>query len=198
MLGHFITQFSHTHNILIYFVIFLGMFVEGEAILIFAGVLIKARAINFSDTLIITFIAVIIHDMAYWYIGHMLSKTKRKKILFINLEKIEKFLEKFKQRSGAYIFVSKFAWTMNRFVLMANGYFKTALKKLLIYSIPSAFIWTITFLSLGYVFAEKTAILKKDLRIFGLAFAIFLIAIIIVENAFQKVFKKEEKNIDRI
>ena len=193
MIGHLFAQFAHTHQVLIYLIIFLGMFVEGEIILILSGVLVRSRGIDFFDTLLIAIIAVIFHDIGYWYIGRLLSKTKKKKFWFVNLEKLENFLKRFEKRSGLYIFISKFAWSMNRFVLLASGYFKTPIKKLLNYSIPVAVIWTTTFISLGYIFADKTAILKKDLKLFAISIAIFLIAIIIIENTFQKALKKEEK-----
>ena len=186
-------HFSETHQVLIYAIIFLGMFIEGEVILVLSGIIIRGHGLDFFDTLIVAAIAVIIHDIAYWYLGVLIAETKRKKILFINLEKVAAFLGSFKKRSGAYIFISKFAWSMNRFVLLTAGYFKTPLKKLLTYSIPVAIIWTTTLLSVGYIFAEKTALLRKDLKIFMISIAIFLIAIIIIENAFQRLLKKEDK-----
>ncbi|MDI6717670.1 MAG: hypothetical protein QMD86_01285 [Patescibacteria group bacterium] len=186
-------EFSQTHHVLIYGLIFLGMFIEGEIILIFSGILIKSGGIDFFDTLFISVFAVILHDVVYWSLGKRLSKAKKRKFWFLDLDKIEMLFKKIKEREGLYIFTSKFAWNMNRFVLLSSGYYRTKFKKLISYSIPAAFIWTTTFLSLGYFFAEKTALFKKDIRLAALFITVTLLTIMFAEHIIQKIIKKESK-----
>lgn len=193
MFGHLITHFAETHQVLLYAILFLGMFVEGEMMLIFAGVLIRSRSIHYFDTIAIAFIAVLLHDIGYWYIGKKLAMVRREKFLGINLKKAEKFFAKLKKREGLYIFTSKFAWGMNRFVLIASGYFQTKLVKLVKYSMGAAIIWTTTLVSLGYIFAEQTAILKKDIKMVAIGFGVLFLAVFYIEHLLKKMFLEEAK-----
>lgn len=188
-----LVQFSETHRILTYAAVFIGTLLEGEITLVLAGILIKSGKINFFNTLIFSLLAVLVHDVFYWYIGNKLLKLNKKKFLFFNADKIENFLQGFKKREGLYLFVSKFAWNMNRFTLISSGYLKTPFKKIFQYSFSAAFIWAITFVSIGYIFAEQTDILKKDLKVVAIFITIFLIAVIFIERYLQKLFKKESK-----
>lgn len=191
MIEHLLTNFSEIGRYATYAIIFAGMFIEGETFLILAGILVRGRAVDYVDTIMIAFIAVIIHDIAYWYIGKRLSRTNRERFWFINVKKMEKFFAKLKKREGIYIFASKFAWGMNRFTLLSSGYCKTPLKKLLTYSIPAAFIWTTTFVSVGYMFADRVHLLKKDVKTFALGTALFLIVVLTIEYFVSKSIKKE-------
>jgi len=186
-----ILQFADAHHILLYVLLFLGMFVEGEMMLILAGVLVKHKCIHFFDTIMIAFVAVMLHDIGYWLIGKGLAKIKREKVLGVNLKKVVKLFAQVKEREGLYIFTSKFAWGINRFVLISSGYFQTRLKTLVKYSSATALIWTTTLVSLGYMFAEQTAILKKDVRIIVIGFAALFILIFCVEYFVKKVFVAE-------
>lgn len=191
MVGHLLAQFIEHHRILMYVILFLGMFIEGEMILIFAGVLVRSRNIHYFDTIAIAFVAVLLHDIGYWYIGKRLAMVKKEKVFGIDLKKAEKLFAKLKEREGLYIFTSKFAWGMNRFVLISSGYFQTKLKKLIKYSIGAAVIWTTTLVSLGYIFAEQTAILKKDVRMVALGFAALFLVVFYVEHMLKKMFLEE-------
>lgn len=187
----FLFDFSETHRLLTYLIIFLGMFIEGEMILILAGILVKSGKLDFFDVLFFVFVAVVFHDIVFWWLGKKFSEKGRKKILFLNLEKIIPFLERIKQGNGLYIFASKFTWNLNRFVLMASGYIKLPFQKLLRYTLPAAFVWSITFISLGYFFAHKTHLLRKDLKTAVILITIFLIMIFVLENIFRKIFNRD-------
>lgn len=191
MIGHILTHFAETHKILLYAILFSGMFIEGEMVLIFVGVLVRGRSIHYFDAIVIAFLAVLLHDVGYWYIGKQLAKVKKDRIFGINLRKAEKLFVRLKKREGLYIFTSKFAWGMNRFVLISSGYFQTKLEKLVKYSAGAAIIWTTTLISLGYIFAEQTAILKKDIRIVALGFAALFLAVFYVGHELKKLFLKE-------
>jgi membrane protein DedA with SNARE-associated domain len=193
MIESLLINFSEIHRAFAYLAMFLGMFIEGELILILAGILIRGGHLDFFDTLFIAFVAVVLHDIVYWLIGKKLAERGKQKFLFFNLERISPILEKIKNNNELYIFVSKFAWNLNRFVLIASGYIGTPFKKFIRYSLPAGFIWAITFISLGFIFAQKTEILKKDLKTVAVSLTIFLLAVIVLENLFQKIFNNNKK-----
>ncbi len=188
-----LTNFSETHRIISYLIIALAILIEGEVVLILAGILSHKGYLDIFNVILFVFAAAIIHDLIYWSIGKKLSASGKKRFLFINLEKIKEFLEKTKINNGFYIFISKFAWNLNRVVLIINGYLKTPVKELLRYSVPASLIWSIVFVSIGYIFALETDFLKKDLKTAAFLLMGFIIIIVVLENLLRKIIEKRTK-----
>lgn len=191
MMESLLANFTQIGFAATYAIVFAGMFIEGEAFLILAGILVRGQVIDYMDTIVVAFFAVILHDIGYWFIGKKLGMAKKEKFWFINMEKAEKVFKKLKKREGLYIFMSKFAWGMNRFVLLSSGYFNTPLKKLVKYSIPAAFIWTTTFVSVGYVFADRAGLWKKDIKTVTVFAAAFFIGMILIEHQVGRSIKED-------
>ncbi len=183
-------NFSETHRVLSYIIISLGVLVEGEVVLLLAGVLSHRGYLDIFDTIFIAFLAAIVHDLIYWLIGKKLAESKKEKILFIDSKKIKGFLEKSKNGSGLYIFISKFAWSLNRIVLVASGFIKTPPKELLRYSLPACLVWSITFVSLGYIFAFETDVFKKDIKTAAILISGFIVFVVILENLLRRQIKR--------
>jgi len=154
-------NFSETHRIISYLIIFFSIFIEGEVILLLAGVLGHKELLGIPQIITIASVAAIIHDLVYWSIGRRLAGSNKQKIWCFNLKKIRRVLEKLRGNNGLYIFVSKFAWNLNRIILISSDYLKIPLRVLLRYSLPASLIWSITLVSLGYFFASETDILKQ-------------------------------------
>lgn len=184
-------NFSEAHRYISYLIVFLVIFIEGELILVLAGVLSKNGFLDFFDLLIIAFAAAVLHDLFYWYIGTKLSAIKRKRLLFINLEKMKQRIAFIKEEAGIHIFISKFTWNLNRVTLIANGYLRLPLRKLLRYSIPACLTWTVLFISLGYFFAHETNILKQEIKTAILYLTGFLVLLFIIELLVRKFVKKK-------
>ena len=160
-----------------------------------AGVLSHRGLLDISNVIVIASCAAILHDLLFWSLGKKLLKTNKKKIFFVNLDKVKEFLDRLRLNDGVYIFISKFAWNLNRVILVASGYLEMPVKELLRYSIATSIIWSITFTSLGYVFASETHILKTDVRTATIAVAIFVIIVIGLENFLKRLIEKKTKKI---
>lgn len=186
-------QFNGFGLIATYAIVFFGMFIEGETFLILAGILVRGQVIDFLNTILVAFCAVILHDIGYWVIGMKLRELNKTQFLGINVEKMEKIFKKMNKREGLYIFVSKFAWGMNRFVLLSAGYFRTPFKKLIMYTVPAAFVWSTTFVSLGYMFADRAELWKKDIKTMAILTGIFFIGMICVEYLIGRSIKEESQ-----
>jgi len=164
------------------------MFIEGEIILVLTGVLARSGVVGFFSSLITAFIGVVLSDLFYWNLGKRLIESGRKKFLFFTTENTAPILRKLKKRSGFWIFISKFAWNLNKVVLVCAGYSKISFKKFLKYSLFAAAIWTTLLISLGYIFAHQTDILKHDLKRAALFLTLLIISVIFFEYALKKVF----------
>lgn len=186
----FLINFFESFHYLSYIIIFVAILVEGEISLLLAGILTHGGYFNLYAILIVSFIATTLHDTIYWFIGKWLLKSRKKKFFFINLEKTNVFLERVKINGGLYIFISKFAYGFNRIILSVSGYIGFPFKKLLRYSLPADFIWTIGLILMGYMFADKTEIIKKDIKIAALFITVLIIATILFEMFIQRIIKK--------
>lgn len=193
-----LTHFSEIHRFLTYLLIFFGIFIEGEVILIVSGVLVKAGNIDYLDTIIIAFFGTIAHDIFYWQLGRWFFASKKERFLFLNVGRLGPFLKKL-HKNNSYIFTSKFTWAINRLILIASGYENMPVRKLLGYAVPAAGIWVITLVSLGYIFADRTDIIKKDIVTIAFSLTLFVVVLYALEHVFQRTlsFKKIKKTEDK-
>ncbi|KKQ21794.1 MAG: hypothetical protein US36_C0013G0008 [Candidatus Wolfebacteria bacterium GW2011_GWC1_37_10] len=191
MIESFLINFSETHRLISYLIIFLAVLVEGEIILLLAGILSRNGYLDFYNAVMIAFFAAMIHDFLFWSLGKWLYKSGRKKFCFINLAKTAGFFERIKINDGLYIFSSKFAWSLNKVILAASGYLKFPFKELLRYSFLASLIWSIFFVSLGHTFAYQTDILRRDMKtalIFIIGFALIIVTL---ENILRKIIMRK-------
>ena len=187
----FLTNFSEAHRLLSYLIIFLVVFIEGEVILLLAGILARHGYLGLFTVFSIAFAASILHDLLYWSIGRRLAARKRPdNFLFFNLDKAKNLLASFGERNGFYIFISKFSWGLTRLVLVASGYMKMPIRNVWKYTIPAGFIWTISLISLGYAFASETNLLRKDIKTATLLVTAFVLAILALEYIIRKSIKR--------
>jgi len=185
-----LSSFIHNYESLVYLIVFVAIIIEGDISVLLFGALSKERALSFFKILPVIILAAIVHDILFWSIGGRLSKMKKKKYLFLNFEKMADFLDKIKPSIGIYIFLSKFAWNFNRVVVVSSGYIGVPIKKFIRYSTLSACLWSITYMSLGYVFADQTKIFKQKIGMAGALIVGFIIAMILFEIYIKKILKK--------
>ncbi len=184
-----ITLFIQNYQSIVYLIVFLAIIAEGDISLLLFGALSKIGILNFSRTLGVVILAAMTHDVIFWKIGEKLSVMKNKKYLFLDFERMGHFLDKIKPSIGIYVILSKFAWNFNRIVIVSSGYIKTPIKKFIKYSFLSSFLWSVSYMSLGYVFADQTDIFKQKLEVAG----ILVIGIILIMALFEIYIKKAVK-----
>lgn len=185
-----LSHFSETHRILAYVILFFIVFlIEGEITLVLAGVLSRHHYLTLLNVIGIGFIAAVLHDLLYWSLGVRLGRTNRKKLWFVDIEKARGFLEGLRNRYGISIFLSKFAWGINKPVLVATGYMNLPLKELLRYGVPTCLVWVISLSLLGYGFASKTDLLRRNLQAGSLLILLLLAALFILQSGVRKILK---------
>ncbi len=179
--------FNDAHPYLFYLVAFVGMFIEGDIMLLILGALSKEKYVSFTGMFLVAFVATIIHDIIFWKIGRKLGKLKRRKYLYFNITNFTSFLERMSKYAGLFIIFSKFAWNFNRIVIVAFGYIALPLKKLLRYSIVSATLWPLSYMSIGYIFAEETDIFRQRIEVVGLLVLGIILLIVLFEMYIKKI-----------
>jgi len=178
-----LSHFATGHELLAYILIFFGIIVEGEVVLIFSGILSFFGGLN----LIISFLAGLAGVCTKSYLGYHLGSYLKKKYphnrFFKYIEgKILYFLPHFKDRPFWSIFVSKFIYGINHFSLVLAGYLNIDFKTYFKAEFSSSLIWLMEFLALGYFFSYTALGISKDIRKFSLIILVFVVGFILLEN----------------
>lgn len=154
--------------------------------LLFLGALSRGRFVSFSEMFLVAFVATLVHDFIFWKLGYRLGKLQKKKYLYFNLERFTNFLERIRPYAGIFIIFSKFAWNFNRIVLVSAGYINIPLKKIMKYSVVTAFLWPSLYMTIGFIFADQTDIFKQGLTTVGLLVVGILVFLILFELYIKK------------
>jgi len=93
---------------------------------------------------------------------------------------------RFTSYAGPIIFLSKFIWNFNRFILVSAGYLKIPYRKVFWFSLGAAFAWPLAYMSVGYVFADQLDIFKQRIETVAVAIAGIIVLVVLFEIYIRK------------
>lgn len=195
-IGH-ITDFALLHANFAYILIILGVILEGEIVVILAGIFAHLGSIN----ILVAFGVIIIGGVIKSFIGYSLGSYLKDKhsnsYLLIKAEKrVNRILPSFDRRQFLSIFLSRFLiFGIYWFALIFAGYKKTNIRLFIKAEISSLITWTIIMLSMGYFFSYTALSISRDIRNFIGIILIFFIGFFILEKIiafFVKLFETED------
>jgi membrane protein DedA with SNARE-associated domain len=180
----FIKHFTAENAEIIYILITLGVIIEGEIIVIIAGILAHLGSINIYFAFLATIFGGTVKSVLGYSAGYFLKKNySHKKIVFQTENRINYFLPNFLKRPFLSIFLSRFLilgiyW----FALIYAGYKKIKLSTFIKAEVSSLLVWTITMLSIGWIFSYTALSISRDVRNFLGMILIFFIMFFILEK----------------
>jgi membrane protein DedA with SNARE-associated domain len=180
----YIQHFTASHVEIIYLLIVLGVIVEGEIIVIIAGILAHLGSVNVYLALLATIVGGGIKSILGYSIGYYLQKNHSdKKLVFQTENRINYFLPNFLNRPFISLFLSRFLilgiyW----FALIYAGYKKIHIRTFIKAEISSLVVWALVMLSLGYFFSYTALSISRDIRNFLGIILIFFIMFFILEK----------------
>jgi len=168
---------------LIYIVIFLGIFLEGEMIMISSIIAAHHGHLNIWLVIVIGILGTYSSDCFYFFLGRKKGKDwlNKKPKIKNKADKINKKLE----RHPIVIFISyRFLYGFRTIAPLVIGTSKTKTSIFLFISAVTTLLWAITYSSIGYLFGE---VIKSELGyiehiekyIIGFLFLIAIIFIVI-------------------
>lgn len=180
LLKHFVEMYA----IGAYVLIFLGVIIEGEVVVILAGIFAHLGSINIFFAFIATILGGFTKSTLGYTAGYYLEKHHSKRTFIQRTEsKIAYFLPKFKEKPFWSIFISRFfILGLNWFTLIYSGYKKVNLRTYIKAEACSLFLWSIIMLSLGYIFSYTALSVGRDVRKFLGLLVLFFIAFFILER----------------
>lgn len=186
-----IRHFIEIHAIIVYFVIFLGVLVEGEIVVIFAGIFSYLGSINLFVALAAVILGGAAKSLLGYSIGFFLQKNHSHNSFVRRVERrISYFLPKFKDRPFWSIFISRFfILGIGWFTILFSGYKKIPLKIYIRAEAYSLALWSVGVIALGYSFGYTALSISRDVRHVLLIILLFFIAFFVLEKAIAFIFE---------
>lgn len=178
-----LTQFAEGYAFVAYALLFVGMLLEGELVMLFGGVLAQIGALDLGVVLAISFAGAVIKSLLWYRFGSFLGRLYSKGKFLCYLEKRVLFLfPNVQERPFWSIFVSKFIYGINHFTLILAGCLKIDFKKYFRAEFLSSTLWVTAVVGLGYFFSHSALKYTKELHKFSIIILLCIIAFILLER----------------
>jgi membrane protein DedA with SNARE-associated domain len=196
----YIRHFVEAHDTIAYLLIVIGVIIEGEIVVVLAGIFANLGSLNIFAAFIATVLGGGIRSILGYMFGYYLQTHHSGRPLLRYVEKrIHYFLPRFSERPFWSVFLSRFLILgMHWFSVLFAGYKKIKIKVFAKAEMSSLFIWSVGMLSIGYFFSFTALSISRDIRKFIIIIFAFFITFFIVEKivAFiiELISSKEPKN----
>jgi len=144
-----------------YWVLFVGTFLEGEAILIMAGFLAFQGYLSLSGVVFTAFAGSFLGDQFFFYIGRLRGKALLRRFHFIarRFREALRLIEKY----GAFVaFVSRFTYGLRIILPIILGITSLPARTFFAINLGSAFVWALIFSLAGYLFGKSASLFLED------------------------------------
>lgn len=183
---HAITEFVQHHQLLGYFVLFLGVLIEGEFTLIVGGILAHIGAFTFGEAYLVALAGGMSKTLIGYRLGRFLRKRYSKSRFFrFVVRKVRTLLPKFDEKPFWSVFISKFIFGLNNLVLIYSGFVRIRRTTYIKAEIVSNAVWSFLALGLGFVFSIAALGISHDIRKFMLLLLAFLTGFVILQRLMQ-------------
>lgn len=184
-----LTNLIEHHQLLAYGLIFLGLIIEGEFVLISTGILAHLGALNFSFALTFVLLGGLCKTFIGYYLGLVIHKRwNHTKLMQYIEKKVLNTMPNFKQKPFWSIFVSKFIMGVNHIVIIFSGYEKIPFKKFLKAELSSTILWAPGLLSLGYFFSYTALHVSHEITRFTLVVLFLIIAFVVFDKLIASLY----------
>lgn len=144
-----------------YWVLFLGTFLEGEAVLIMAGFLAFQGYLNIFGVILTSFAGSFVGDQFYFYLGRWKGKWLLKVFTAI-ARKFRKALRLI-ERYGTFVaFISRYTYGFRIILPIILGMTNLSSLRFLWLNLLSAFSWAVIFSLAGYLFGKSASLFVED------------------------------------
>jgi membrane protein DedA with SNARE-associated domain len=156
----FFKEYLQVHG---YWVLFLGTFLEGEAILIFAGFLACQGYFSIYGVILSAFAGSFLGDQFYFHIGRIKGPFLLK--LFTTMARKFRKALRLIERYGSFVaFVSRYTYGFRILLPIILGMTNISSRRFLFLNLASALSWSIVFAMGGFLSCMGASLLVDDLE----------------------------------
>jgi membrane protein DedA with SNARE-associated domain len=180
----YIKHFAAANAGFAYLLIVLGILLEGEIVVIIAGIFSHLGSLNLYYVIIFILIGGVIKSFIGYNFGSYLQKHHSHRRFLCQAEsRVNYFLPNYKERPFISIFLSRFLiLSMHLFSIIFAGYKKVKVSTFIKAEMSSLFVWSMTMLSIGYFFSYTALSISKDIRNFLGIMLIFFLMFFVLEK----------------
>jgi len=156
----FLREYLQVHG---YWVLFVGTFLEGEAILIFAGFLACQGYLNIYGVILSAFAGSFLGDQFYFHIGRAKGAT----LLRVFTAVARKFRKGLRliERYGSFVaFISRYTYGFRILLPIILGMTNLSSRRFLVLNLLSALSWAVIFSLAGYLFGKGAELFIDDME----------------------------------
>ncbi len=184
-----LAQFFLSHEFLANTVLFLGVILEGEIVLIFTGILSHMRVISLGEAVMLVTFAAILKTFIGYSLGKWIAlRWPQSKLLRYVEKKILLLLPRFRERPFWSIFISKFVYGVNHVTMIFAGYMKANFRIYLRAELLSTILWILAFLGLGYFFSAAAFSISHDIKKVAILILIFIVIFLFLQRLLTFLF----------
>lgn len=146
-----------------YWVLFIGTFLEGEAILLLAGFLAFQGYLDILGVICTAWAGSFLGDQSYFYLGRLKGRGLLKRFHYI----ARKFREALKliEKYGNFVaFISRFTYGFRIVLPIILGITNLAPRTFLWINLASAFTWAVVFSLGGFLFGKSASLLFDNIK----------------------------------
>ncbi|QJC30093.1 DedA family protein [Enterobacteriaceae endosymbiont of Plateumaris sericea] len=171
-----------------YLIILIGSLLEGETCIVIGGIAAHKKLLIYHWVIIISTLGAIIGDQFLFYIGKKYSN----KLLFFfkkNNFKLYKYQNLITNYPYIFIIMVRFMYGFRLIGPIIIGITKIKTFKFLIFNIIGAIIWSIIFVSLGFIFGDIITSWIKDINKIT-KYILYILSIILLIKIIYTFLKK--------
>ena len=184
------------HHTVVYLVLFLLVVIEGELVIIFAGVASHLGILDTPMVLFTIFTAAGMKSFMFYKIGTLLQRFHKQKMIRYVQHKVRSFFPHFKQKPMMPIIMSKLIYGVNHATLIYAGFAKIKPRIFIQAEIVANLLWVPAFFGIGYFFSANVSEITRNFQKFSLYLAIFVIGFFALEYIIRSIveFKNTEND----
>lgn len=183
---HYLT----TWKTVAYFLIFIGMYIEGETVLFAISFLVVKGVFNPVLAGLVCFSGVITGDLFWYFVGTKIVGSDN--FLLKWADKLSRpFDKQILKRPARMIFISKFTYGLHHALIIKTGMLKIGVKKFLKIDLIASAIWIFIIGAIGFSFVASFHIIKRYLKYAELAFLLILLLMLCSEHILAVISKRE-------
>jgi membrane protein DedA with SNARE-associated domain len=144
-----------------YWVLFIGTFLEGEAILIMAGFLSFEGYLDVRGVILTSFAGSFLGDQFYFYLGYYKGRALLRRFHFI-ARKFREALRLIEKYGKAVAFFSRFTYGFRIILPIILGITSLPPRTFMWINLLSAMSWAVVFSMAGYLFGKSASLFLDD------------------------------------
>lgn len=181
------------HQLIGYLILFIGIFLEGEVVFLSAAILAGQQYLSWGAVILVSLAGLLLSDYAFYYLGRFSKATMIGRWLRNRFASYNNWIDRnFDGRYWQVSFFSKFIYVVNKAVPFLAGWHAIPMKRFSKIQFVSGIIWVGIMAAVGHFLGLVIDIVgvKFVLRRIEIAFLVFIVVFLIVENVLKRIFAK--------